>query len=112
MESDGFICKINLKKALKQIGGDYHEAVRRTKHNADTVVAFEKQNEDEKQRSKNIRLENLICLQKLGEGQFGQVFLVKERDHPQQFALKAQSKQQIVEENLIQYVLVTPSFLL
>lgn len=107
METDGFICKINLKKALLAIGGSYKSAVLRKKSSLDSVVAFEKQNEEEKEKSKKITLENLVFIKKVGEGQFGQVFLVKDKDDPQVYALKAVSKQQIFNENLTQYVLVS-----
>ncbi len=53
----------------------------------------------------NLRLEDLVYIKKLGEGQFGQVFLVKGRGPNDLFALKAISKAQIVEEKLEKHTL-------
>lgn len=53
----------------------------------------------------NLKLDDLVHIKKLGEGQFGQVFLVKGRGPNDFFALKAISKAQIVEEKLEKHTL-------
>lgn len=51
-------------------------------------------------------LDDLIFIKKLGEGQFGHVFLVKGRATNKLYALKAVSKAQISEQNLEKHTLV------
>ena len=55
-------------------------------------VAFRKTVED-------LALNDLIYIRKLGEGQFGHVFLVWEKKNAAYYALKAISKHQIVDQN-------------
>ena len=40
----------------------------------------------------NLSIEDLVHIKKLGEGQFGHVYLVRAKDHPKLYALKAVSK--------------------
>jgi cGMP-dependent protein kinase len=42
--------------------------------------------------SKNIKLEEMLVLKKLGEGQFGNVFLVTDKNKENCYALKCISK--------------------
>lgn len=59
-----------------------------------------------KKISVKLKLEELIYYGKLGAGQFGSVYLVREKNHEQFFALKCVSKQLIVEGNLEKHVQV------
>lgn len=54
---------------------------------------------EEKPDYSHILLENLIYIKKLGFGQFGTVYLVKEKDGKSNsmYALKSVSKAQIIE---------------
>jgi cGMP-dependent protein kinase 1 len=106
MESDGNICKIKLKEALEAIGGDYQSAVVRNKDSEESLKTFKRQNEMKKARLKKIEIEDLIWIEKIGEGQFGQVHLVKHPDHQAPFAIKTISKYQIYLDGLVQYALV------
>lgn len=47
-----------------------------------------------------LHLKDLIYIRKLGEGQFGHVFLTYSKANSEYYALKAISKQQIVDQNL------------
>lgn len=64
-------------------------------------------NDDKQFRDKvaNLQLKDLIFIKKLGEGQFGQVLLVKGYAHDDLYALKAISKKQIMAENLEKHTL-------
>lgn len=106
METDGGICKVKLKSALEALGGDYQNAVMRNKNNEESMEAFQRQNSMVKERAQKIKIEDLIVIRKLGEGQFGQVYLVKDPNYQIPFAVKTISKSQIASENLVQYVLV------
>lgn len=53
----------------------------------------------------NLQLKDLIFIKKLGEGQFGQVLLVKGTGPNDFYALKAISKKQIIAENLEKHIL-------
>lgn len=57
-------------------------------------------NKDFRKAVENLSLNDLIFIKKLGEGQFGHVFLVKDIKHNKFYALKAISKIQIVEQSL------------
>ena len=65
-------------------------------------------NQDTNFRNKvvNMPLSDLIFVKKLGEGQFGHVFLVRGKDSKEYYALKAVSRSQIVQENLERHTLV------
>ena len=49
---------------------------------------------------KDLTLKDLIFIRKLGEGQFGHVYLVSDKTKDGLYALKAISKYQIIEQNL------------
>ena len=51
-------------------------------------------------------MSDLIFIKKLGEGQFGHVFLVKGRQTKEFYALKAVAKSQIVQDSLEKHTLV------
>lgn len=40
----------------------------------------------------NLKIDELVHIKKLGEGQFGHVYLVRAMDNPKLYALKAVSK--------------------
>lgn len=64
------------------------------------------QNTDFRNKVANMPLSDLIFIKKLGEGQFGHVFLVKGRQTKDFYALKAVSKSQIVNDSLEKHTLV------
>lgn len=53
-----------------------------------------------------LKLQDLLFIKKLGEGQFGHVYLVKTKTSDNLYALKAVSKEQIVKQNLEKHTLV------
>lgn len=54
----------------------------------------------------SLTLDDLVHIKKLGEGQFGHVFLVRAKGQTKLYALKAVSKAQIIEQNLEKHTLV------
>jgi cGMP-dependent protein kinase len=63
-------------------------------------------NKDFRNTVENLVLSDLIYIKKLGEGQFGHVFLVKGKTTNEFYALKAISKSQIVEQSLEKHTMV------
>jgi len=68
-------------------------------------------NSDVKEKAQNIKLEDLCFYKKLGFGQFGSVYLVKAKGNDTFFALKAVSKQQVIEQSLETHLLQEKSVL-
>ena len=62
---------------------------------------------DIKKNADKIKLEDLIYYKKLGAGQFGSVYLVREKNHEDFMALKCVSKQQVVEAQLEKHMQVS-----
>lgn len=54
-------------------------------------------NLEEKKDYSHIKLDHLIFIKKLGFGQFGSVYLVRNKDSGALYALKSVSKAQIIE---------------
>lgn len=55
-----------------------------------------------------IELEEFICLKKLGSGSFGSVFLVKNPNNDNLYAVKCMLKYQIIEQELEKNLRVQP----
>lgn len=62
-------------------------------------------NKDFRLQVASLSLNDLIFIKKLGEGQFGHVFLVKNALGEEYYALKAISRNQIVEQSLERHTL-------
>lgn len=59
----------------------------------------------ERADASHIKVEDLYLIKKLGQGQFGWVYLVKHRELDRVFALKSVSKASIIEQNLEKHIL-------
>lgn len=59
-----------------------------------------------KNLASQIKLEELAAYKKLGFGQFGSVFLVRQKGINNFFALKSVLKSQVYEQGLEKYILV------
>ena len=62
-------------------------------------------NKDFRKKVEKMALKDLVFIKKLGEGQFGHVFLVKDTQGGEIFALKAISRHQIMEQSLERHTL-------
>lgn len=60
-----------------------------------------------KRKFENMKLSDLLFIKKLGEGQFGHVFLVKHKTENELYALKGISKHQIAEQKLERHTKVS-----
>ena len=102
--SDGAeISQIDLVRFHSIIGKNLEEVF---KNNANShEIKMLDDNLDFRKVVENLKLSDLIFIRNLGEGQFGQVSLVKGRGPKDFFALKAISKAQIVEEKLEKHTL-------
>ncbi len=59
-----------------------------------------------KKDNQNIKLNELILVKKIAQGQFGPLYLVRAKYNNQLYVLKAYSKQMIVEQNLEKHLQV------
>ena len=62
-----------------------------------------KTDEESKKASGQIGPDDFIAHQLLGQGSFGEVFLVEEKSTNELFAMKVLSKEKIFEQNLLKY---------
>ncbi|KRX11142.1 Protein kinase-like domain [Pseudocohnilembus persalinus] len=100
MGSDGVLSTIPFKYFFKAVGDtDIEQVIKKNEFGHEKKMAAI----DEKPDYSHILLENLIFIKKLGFGQFGTVYLVKEKgskNKEELFALKCVSKAQVIEQNL------------
>lgn len=68
-----------------------------------TVVMAEKKNELAAS-IQQLKLDQFVVLKKLGNGQFGSVYLVKELKSKKTYALKCISKAMVIEQQLEKYL--------
>lgn len=101
------IAYISINRFHKIIGGTLKQAISKNVGSHEVKML----QDDDKFRNgvKQLKLKDLIFIKKLGEGQFGHVFLVKTIDNDQLYALKVVSKAQIVSQNLETHTLVSIS---
>lgn len=103
------VAYLSTKRFKKIIGGTMEEAIIKNKESHEVKMGID----DDQFRNAvaNLKLQDLVHIKKLGEGQFGHVFLVRTFDDPKLYALKAVSKAQIIEQNLEKHTLQEKSVL-
>lgn len=98
-EGTGMLAIINIEELQKILGKSLHEINQKS-----YALTHEKLmvQEAKKQDCSHLFLEKMLFLKKLGEGQFGKVFLVKDSETGQHYAIKCISKQSVIENKMEQ----------
>ena len=100
MKENGKIAWTTLGELVKAFGCNISEAIL----NSDTISKMVEQQKKEKshllEASKNLKLEDFQVVKKLGEGQFGHVFLVTDKTKENFYALKSISKEETIKTRL------------
>ncbi|CAK84769.1 unnamed protein product (macronuclear) [Paramecium tetraurelia] len=92
------LAEIDFKRFEEVIGGSLDQVINKNQK----ISEKHKKQESYKHDYSHLKLEEFVSLKKLGQGQFGNVYLVKNpKDNPPHFyALKCISKAQIVDQHL------------
>jgi cGMP-dependent protein kinase len=104
MEQDGVVGELPYSTFIECIGGTLEAAMKKNENGHEKKM-MQNHNSEMKKNAANLRLEDLVFYKKLGFGQFGSVYLVKCKGDEQFFALKAVSKQQVIEGSLETHLL-------
>jgi len=104
MESDGVIGEVPYATLQECIGGTIEQAMKKNENGHEKKM-MQQHNSELKKNAINLKLEDLIFYKKLGFGQFGSVYLVRCKGEEQFYALKAVSKQQVIEGSLETHLL-------
>ncbi|CAD8213308.1 unnamed protein product [Paramecium octaurelia] len=100
MVGDGVLATITYQALFKIFGGDLETVLKKNENSHEKKIQQIGQRED----ASHIFVEDLVYIKKLGEGQFGSVYLVKHKEINKVFALKSVSKASIIEQNLEKHI--------
>ena len=109
IEADGVIAEFSNEIIYNCIGGPNIEMII-TKNENSHERKMNKYTTVIKTTAENTKLSDLIFYYKLGSGQFGSVYLVKNKKINRFYALKCISKQQVIEDSLEKHILVITSY--
>ncbi|CAD8067231.1 unnamed protein product [Paramecium primaurelia] len=98
MKQDGLISQIQIKVFFEIIGGTLEQIFLKNEKAHDRFI--KKEEGQKKDQYDHFKLDELISIKKLGQGQFGNVYLVHNKIDKKNYALKCISKAQIIEQNL------------
>ncbi|CAK55705.1 unnamed protein product (macronuclear) [Paramecium tetraurelia] len=98
MKDDGMIAVITFKQFFEIIGGSLEQIFAKNEKAHDRFI--KKEDGQKQDMYKHFELDQLISVKKLGQGQFGNVYLVYNKLDKKTYALKCISKAQIIEQNL------------
>ncbi|KAM3132197.1 hypothetical protein pb186bvf_015657 [Paramecium bursaria] len=101
MVGDGVLATIPFAKLFQILGGDLETALKKNENGHEKKI----QQLGDRADASHIKVEDLIFIKKLGQGQFGWVYLVKHKEIDKAYALKSVSKGSIIEQNLEKHIL-------
>ncbi len=101
IESTGVVSSVSYKTFFKLIGGPLESVFKKNQESHEVKMANLEKTTD----YSHIKLDHLIYIKKLGFGQFGVVYLVRNKDNGELYALKSVSKAQIIDQNLEKHLL-------
>ncbi len=87
------------------MGCSFQEAVQKGLELKKTLATLESKAAAQKETYANMSLQDFEVIKKLGEGQFGTVYLVTTKDRSKFFALKCISKYETLKSKLEKYLL-------
>lgn len=100
MKEAGKIAYTTLDELVGAFGCNLHEAIKHT-DSISKMLEIQKNSRNQKHESvKNIKINDFYVLKKLGEGQFGTVFLVTDKAKENYYALKSISKYETIKVKL------------
>jgi cGMP-dependent protein kinase len=87
--SDSVMAVITFQRILQLIGGELEQVLKRNEQSHEKKI----KNLGDRQDMSHIKVEDLVFIKKLGQGQFGSVYLVQHKqDKSKVYALKSVSK--------------------
>ncbi|CAK90363.1 unnamed protein product (macronuclear) [Paramecium tetraurelia] len=96
---EAIIAEFEIKTFMQIIGGSVEQMIQKNENSHEQKYLNHPSALQKKDYS-NLTLDKLICIKKLGQGQFGNVYLVRTSQEDKMYALKCISKAQIVEQHL------------
>nr|CAH69748.1 cGMP-dependent protein kinase 13-3 [Paramecium tetraurelia] len=97
---ESIIAEFEIKMFFDMIGGSVEQMIQKNENSHEQKYLNRVSVQQQKKDYSNLKLDNLICIKKLGQGQFGNVYLVRTAQDEKLYALKCISKAQIVEQHL------------
>ncbi|KRX10479.1 Protein kinase-like domain [Pseudocohnilembus persalinus] len=93
VEKNSVICQFNLDQVKEIFGDDIENLINASKNVTNNLIKYHHSKSKSIDQKQDLKLEDLEALQVLGEGQFGYVILVRERNNKDKYyALKIISK--------------------
>ncbi|KAM3137532.1 hypothetical protein pb186bvf_010322 [Paramecium bursaria] len=100
MIKDGLIAQIETNLFFELIGGTLQEIFKKNEKAHDRFMVKKDDEVEKVNQYDHLKLDQMISIRKLGQGQFGNVYLVQNKTDKKLYALKCISKAQIIEQNL------------
>jgi len=112
MKKEGVISEVSFASIGYVLGKSVKESIEEARYLKEEEQQLESHRGSKSRASKNPgnetwNLKNLIFIDKLGEGQFGNVYLVKDSSSKKLYALKCVSIAQVLEDKIEDHILVS-----
>ncbi|KAL4510050.1 hypothetical protein ABPG72_010243 [Tetrahymena utriculariae] len=101
-EEDSVIGQVKISDLVAKLSGTLQDILKKNQKVSEQLEAKESQI---RQNIENLTIDDLEVVKKLGNGQFGSVYLVKNKDTKQIYALKCVSKSSVVETSLEKHLI-------